>query len=187
MLPSLFRTFSLASVIWVTTAAVAAAEDPAGRDLATTACAACHGANGISVSGDIPNLAGQHAQYLQTQLTSFRSGERTNALMNAVAEQLGDEEILALAEFFAALPGSEGAETSALLPAVNESRLDFPEGYPESFTYYMTIDFPAKQQTRRYFANPRPRPPHGTNGRQPRAPITWSRSTTRNSTAPASR
>ncbi|KPK55369.1 MAG: hypothetical protein AMS22_04575, partial [Thiotrichales bacterium SG8_50] len=31
------------------------------------ACTACHGANGISVSDDIPNLAGQKGAYIVTQ------------------------------------------------------------------------------------------------------------------------
>ncbi len=125
-----------------------------GGDTALEVCAACHGSNGISVAANIPNLAGQRAKYLEKQLQAFRAGERANAIMNAVAEQLDDTTITAIAAFFAGLPGAEGDEMSDLLPGVNETHVAFPEGYEDSFTYYMTINFPEKKQVRRYFANP---------------------------------
>ena len=125
-----------------------------GSETALEVCAACHGSNGISVAGDIPNLAGQRAKYLERQLQAFRAGDRDNEIMNAVAAQLGDETITELAAFFASLPGAEGDETSDLLPGITESQVTFPTDYAENFTYYMTIDFPKKQQIRRYFANP---------------------------------
>ena len=125
-----------------------------GGDTALEVCAACHGTNGISVAPDIPNLAGQRAKYLEKQLKAFRAGDRSNDIMNAVAEQLDDEAIGQLAAFFASLPGAEGEDTSALLPGIAETKVSFPADYAETFTYYMTIDFPKKKQIRRYFANP---------------------------------
>jgi len=41
-----------------------AADIEAGKTRATTVCAACHGATGVSVGDPIPNLAGQRASYL---------------------------------------------------------------------------------------------------------------------------
>ncbi len=61
---------------------VQAADAAAGKAKAE-ACAACHGANGVSVSADIPNLAGQKAKYIASQLKAFKSGKRINAMMNA--------------------------------------------------------------------------------------------------------
>ena len=39
----------------------------AGKAKAEAVCAACHGANGVSVTDAIPNLAGQKSAYLQAQ------------------------------------------------------------------------------------------------------------------------
>jgi len=127
----------------------AAQEDPA----ALQACVACHGANGISVGPEIPNLAGQRAHYMKKQLKAFRAGERDSAIMGAIAGQLDDATIDALAAYFGDLPGVEEPETSVLPPALAETRVTFPTDYAESFTYYMTRDFPKIRQIRRYFAN----------------------------------
>ena len=47
-----------------------------GKQLATTVCAACHGADGNSTAPANPNLAGQHADYIAAQLEAFKSGAR---------------------------------------------------------------------------------------------------------------
>jgi cytochrome c553 len=44
-----------------------AANIEAGKDLAAAVCAACHGANGVSVSDALPNLAAQRAAYIEAQ------------------------------------------------------------------------------------------------------------------------
>jgi cytochrome c553 len=71
-------------MLLVMTSALYAADTEAGKAKAI-ACAGCHGLNGISVSGDIPNLAGQKAEYLKTQLTVFYDGKRKNDCMNVMA------------------------------------------------------------------------------------------------------
>tara|TARA_B100001113_G_C20863505_1_gene515116 strand:- start:6 stop:671 length:666 start_codon:yes stop_codon:yes gene_type:complete len=66
-------------------------------------CAACHGADGISISTDWPKLAGQNQKYLYEQLKYFRDGERMNALMMAVTpylQTLNDESLLDIAAFY---------------------------------------------------------------------------------------
>jgi cytochrome c553 len=45
-----------------------AADIDAGKAKAASVCAACHGANGVSVSDTIPNLAAQRAGYIEAQL-----------------------------------------------------------------------------------------------------------------------
>ena len=62
-----------------------AADIEAGRAKVATVCAACHGANGVSVSDAIPNLAAQRAGYLEAQLKALKDGTRKNAIMNAIA------------------------------------------------------------------------------------------------------
>ena len=51
-------------------------------------CAACHGADGNSISSDWPKLAGQNQKYIYEQLKYFRDGARMNALMMSVTPYL---------------------------------------------------------------------------------------------------
>lgn len=68
------------------------------------ACAACHSPNGAGMPAQYPRLAGQHADYTKAQLTAFRQGERNNnAQMSAIAANLSDKEIEALADYVAGL------------------------------------------------------------------------------------
>ena len=59
--------------------------------------------NGISNNGMWPNLAGQKAPYLVSQLKQFRDGKRDNAMMTAMAQGLTDEDIANLAAYYASL------------------------------------------------------------------------------------
>jgi cytochrome c553 len=70
------------------------------------ACAACHSPNGSGIPAQFPRLAGQHAEYIESQLKAFRTGERANdanGMMRAVAAKLSDVEIKALAEYVSGL------------------------------------------------------------------------------------
>jgi cytochrome c553 len=135
-------------------AAPALAADPeAGAEMAVQ-CAACHGAEGVGVAADIPNLAAQKAAYLSAQLKAFRKSERVNPLMNAIAAQLDDAEIENLAAHFAALPGAAPEAVGAMSAALAGDRPEFPADYAASFTRYHTIDFPERQQVRYYWADP---------------------------------
>ena len=131
-----------------------AADIEAGKAKVATVCAACHGANGVSVSDAIPNLAAQRAGYLESQLKALKDGSRKNAIMNAIAAQLSADDMANVAAFFASLPGPESGAKSGLLPNVAATRVPFPEGYTTGFTKYHTINFPAARQVRYYFANP---------------------------------
>src|ERR1700752_3622335 len=69
-------------------------------------CAQCPGAPGTSTSADIPNLAGQHPQYLAGQLRAFRDHTRSDALgvqnMWKRSHGLDDHAIDEVAAYFAA-------------------------------------------------------------------------------------
>ena len=71
------------------------------------ACAACHGANGISVSATWPTLAGQHEDYLEYALNQYRNGKRTDPVMTAQAGLIAEEDVALLARYFASLAGLE--------------------------------------------------------------------------------
>lgn len=130
-----------------------AADAEAGKARVGTVCAACHGANGVSVADDIPNLAAQRAGYLEAQLKAFKAGTRKNPVMNAIAAQLSPADIADVSAYLAALPGADKGAKSALLPNVAKTRVAFPEGYKQSFVKYHTINFPATGQVRHYYAN----------------------------------
>lgn len=133
---------------------VCAADIKAGRLTATTVCAACHGANGVSVADNIPNLAGQKQKYLAAQLHAFKAGKRKNDLMNAIAAQIDDNVIANVTTYFASLPGaSKSAEKSKPLDTLVSSHIRFPSDFKSGFTYYTSINFPDRKQVRRYYAN----------------------------------
>ncbi len=65
-----------------------------------TVCAACHAPDGNSVISLNPKLAGQHPDYLEKQLTEFKSGKRANAVMSGMAGALSEAEMKELAVYF---------------------------------------------------------------------------------------
>src|SRR4051794_37009661 len=102
----------LLAICSVGCSAAVAADIQAGKQLAETVCAACHGPTGISVSDNVPNLAAQRARYLEAQLKFFKDGTRKEpgavsraAIMNAVAAQLSADEISNVAAYFEAQAG----------------------------------------------------------------------------------
>jgi cytochrome c553 len=63
-------------------------------------CVACHGTNGIGVTGDYPDLAGQKADYLARALHEYKQGDRKNAIMSTFVTGLKDEEIDEIAKYY---------------------------------------------------------------------------------------
>jgi cytochrome c553 len=148
----MMKLLALAAVV-VFSSYAQAADVAAGRAKAAAVCAACHGAEGVSVSDAIPNLAAQRPAYLEAQLKAFKEGNRKNPLMNAIAAQLSAGDMANVAAHFAAQPGAAAGAKSGLLANVARSNVAFPEGYKESFVKYQTINFPATRQVRYYYAN----------------------------------
>ena len=82
------------------------ADAETARQLVKKRCAKCHGNNGLGVSDDYASLAGQPAEYLLKQLFNFKTGQRRNAKMQAVADKLTAPEAYIVAEYFSRLrPG----------------------------------------------------------------------------------
>jgi cytochrome c553 len=95
----------LVSSLMLTVSAEVLAEAPAQKSAEQTinnVCAACHGADGNSAITLNPKLAGQHPEYLEKQLTEFKSGKRANAVMSGMAAGLSEQEIKDIAAYFAA-------------------------------------------------------------------------------------
>lgn len=66
-------------------------------------CAACHGAEGIAKSADVPHLAGQQELYLLNQLKAFRSGKRPHKEMRYLSRRLTDDEMAEITRYYASM------------------------------------------------------------------------------------
>lgn len=85
-----------------------AADIEAGKAKAVT-CAACHGANGISMIPMYPNLAGQKEQYLVLAMKAYKTQDRKGGnapIMWGLMAPLSDEDIANLAAYYASLDPS---------------------------------------------------------------------------------
>ena len=70
------------------------------------ACAGCHGPDGAGMPSQYPRIAGQYAEYIESQLKLFKAGTRANdpnGMMRGVASRMSDGEIKAVAEYAAGL------------------------------------------------------------------------------------
>ena len=91
-----------ALVAMISAPAFAAGDAEAGK-AKSAACAACHGADGISPMDIYPNLAGQKAAYIVSQLKAFKAGERNNPIMAPMAMPLSDQDMEDLAAYYSGL------------------------------------------------------------------------------------
>ena len=90
-----------------------------GKRLADSSCAGCHGANGISSSPGVPNLAGQRAPYLYFELRNYQSGIRGDSAMNNAVKFLNDDAVVKVAAYFASLEPAQpraASGTNAYVP-----------------------------------------------------------------------
>jgi cytochrome c553 len=95
---------ALAAALLLLGAATAGAQDiEAGRTKAQV-CAGCHGADGNSVAPNFPSLAGQTWRYLYVELKDFKEGRRSNPVMSPMAAPLSRQDMIDIANFYAAQP-----------------------------------------------------------------------------------
>ena len=67
-----------------------------------SACAICHGTEGRNDGKVLPPLAGMLRDHIATQMRACRDGQRPATVMHQIAKGYTDEQIDALAAFFAA-------------------------------------------------------------------------------------
>lgn len=75
-------------------------------DKGVPACAGCHGATGAGIPVQYPRLAGQHAEYTESQMKKWRAEDRKNdpnKMMRMVAAKMSDKEIQAVSDYIAGL------------------------------------------------------------------------------------
>ncbi|HEU4623353.1 MAG TPA: c-type cytochrome [Steroidobacteraceae bacterium] len=63
-------------------------------------CGACHGPNGNSSNPEWPNLAGQSANYIATQLHLFKEQVRNNPVMQPIVEPMTEADFKDVAVYF---------------------------------------------------------------------------------------
>lgn len=81
-------------------------------------CSACHGMDGNSPAPINPSIAGMPAQYIALQLAHFKSGIRTNPIMQGMAAPLSPEDMNALGVYFSQQkPKGLAAKDAALVQA----------------------------------------------------------------------
>jgi len=90
-----------------------------GRALAKSACAGCHGANGISVAPAVPNLAGQRPAYLFLELKAYQSGARGDNTMSGQVKFLNDDALSKVSAYFASLDPPQSAAVNTVNVAVD--------------------------------------------------------------------
>ena len=76
-------------------------------DQQVPACVQCHGPGGVGVGEHFPPLAGQSATYIEAQLKAWQQGTRHNdplQLMQHLSSVLSEQDVRAVAEWFAAQP-----------------------------------------------------------------------------------
>nr|MBS0021097.1 c-type cytochrome [Gammaproteobacteria bacterium] len=74
---------------------------PTGQMLAYT-CAGCHGNNGVS-KGAIPSINNLSAEQMAQAMLDYKSEKRPGTVMNRIAKGYTEEEIKAMADYFASL------------------------------------------------------------------------------------
>jgi len=89
----------LLTVSVISTANALEGDATAGKTKASI-CGGCHGATGLNPSPTYPDLAGQHAAYIQKQLADFKSGARSDMMMAPMAANLSEQDMADLAAFF---------------------------------------------------------------------------------------
>ncbi|MDC3012368.1 cytochrome c4 [SAR86 cluster bacterium] len=81
--------------------AVKRGDPQAGSELVAT-CAGCHGADGNSVVGQWPTLAGQRESYTLAQLIHVQKGERMIESMMGLLDNYSEDQLRDIAAFYAA-------------------------------------------------------------------------------------
>jgi sulfide dehydrogenase cytochrome subunit len=82
-------------------AAHAQSPDPLHVRSWASACANCHGTNGVAQPGNVA-LAGMNRDEIVQKMLDFKNGKRPATIMHQLAKGYSDEQIAAIAAYFAA-------------------------------------------------------------------------------------
>jgi len=106
--------------------ASATAQEPApqgnpqrGKALSYT-CLGCHGVDGYKnayPNYSVPELEGQHPEYLAAALKEYRDGDRAHLTMHSQASSLTDQDIADIVSYFAGKPLTADSKAEGTVPA----------------------------------------------------------------------
>lgn len=82
----------------------AQAEGIRSPSMLANTCAGCHGTNGASAGEAMPTIGGLDKGYLATVLDDYKTGLRPSTIMGRIMRAYSDQEIAAIASFYAAQP-----------------------------------------------------------------------------------
>ena len=88
---------AIATVVASSSPLLAASDPPPGA----AACSGCH-AVGTGAASLVPRLYGRSTEEMMTAMTGFRDGSRPATVMNRIAKGFSDDELRAIAAWFAA-------------------------------------------------------------------------------------
>lgn len=115
------RNLLLASLVLLPASALAG---PSGQALAFT-CAGCHGTDGSSVGPSSPSIAAMDPEVFIDAMLDYKVDRRNSTIMNRIAKGYSDEQIKAMAWFFAKQKlRLEPQETDAKLAALGKELHD---------------------------------------------------------------
>ncbi|MBF0456126.1 MAG: c-type cytochrome [Magnetococcales bacterium] len=77
------------------------AEAGATAEMLANTCAGCHGTNGQSGGPAMPTISGMPAEYMNSIMAAFKSGERPSTIMGRIAKGYDAKETALIAKFFA--------------------------------------------------------------------------------------
>ena len=96
----------------------AAGNPQKGKQLSYT-CLGCHGVDGYKnayPNYSVPELEGQHAEYIAAALKEYRDGDRAHLTMHSQASSLSDQDIADVAAYFAGKPLTADAKPIGDVP-----------------------------------------------------------------------
>jgi cytochrome c553 len=93
-------------VVVISQPVIAQDNKAAASDAPVSMCIGCHAIPGYQASFPVvyrvPKIGGQSPQYIEAALKAYRQGARSHPSMRAVARGLTDQQIAALAAYYAA-------------------------------------------------------------------------------------
>lgn len=91
-----------------------------GKRVAESACAGCHGIDGVSKIKDTPHIAGQRPGYLYIEMLVYQKGGRGNTSMSNSVKFLSDDALVKVSAYYASLdpaqPSPPGTKAAAARP-----------------------------------------------------------------------
>ena len=100
------NSLRIAALLLAVFGAAQAQDANLGRSLAAT-CANCHGTNGQARGDTVAALAGMPAERLTATFNAYKSGALPATIMHQIVKGYTDEQVKAIAAFFASQPAKK--------------------------------------------------------------------------------